>query len=92
MLNEILFVLLVGLNLVDVYTTVRVLRQGGSEMNPIMAWTMDKLGVIPGLLLPKIVVLGAIWFYLPLVPVLVMFGLCCFYLLLVLHNNDEIKK
>ena len=90
--NEILFALLVCLNLFDVYTTVRVLRQGGTEMNPVMAWAMDKVGVIPGLLIPKIVVLGAMGFYLEELPSMVMFGLCCFYVLLVLHNYEKIQK
>ena len=53
--NEMLFTALVVLNVIDVYTTTVILRQGGSELNKAMSWLMDKIGVIPALLVPKVV-------------------------------------
>ena len=91
-LNELFFVTLVILNVLDIYTTLRVLRQGGEELNPVMDWLMDKVGVIPALIVPKATYLIAVGYFLTDLPSMVMFGLCCFYVLLVLHNFGEIKK
>lgn len=40
----VLFVLLVLLQAGDVYTTNRILANGGREANPVIAWVMGKLG------------------------------------------------
>ena len=90
-LNELFFVVLVALNSLDIYTTIRILRQGGTELNPVVSWLMDKVGVIPALIIPKTLFLSACWFFLLDLPTMVMFGLCCFYALIVLHNYGEIN-
>lgn len=92
MINEILFAALVVLNALDVYTTVAILKQGGSEVNPAMAWLMRQLGVAPAMIVAKTIVLGAVWFLLPQVHTLVLVGLVCFYVWVVLHNFGQIKK
>jgi hypothetical protein len=60
-----LFILFAALQVIDAYLTVRVLSQGGRELNPMIAWFMDKLGVIPALVVLKgigiAVVAGLVW-------------------------------
>ncbi len=56
----VLFAVLVVLNVADVWLTNEVLRRGGSEMNPIVRWLMDKLGREVGMILPKAVMLAVL--------------------------------
>lgn len=51
---EIPVVLLVALQLADIATTIRILRAGGVELNPVMRWLMR---------------FGALWIILKLVMV-----------------------
>lgn len=47
-----------ALQVADVTLTTLILRRGGRELNPAMRWLMDKLGTVPGLALPKVVLIG----------------------------------
>lgn len=43
----------------DVWTTARALNSGqGKEANPVMAWMIGKLGLYPGLIIPKAISVG----------------------------------
>ena len=51
--NLILSPIFLLLQLFDFYSTWRILRSGGREMNPIMAWIFKNIGVIKGLIITK---------------------------------------
>ena len=53
-------ILFAALQAVDVTLTALVLRKGGRELNPIMRWFMARLGMIPGLAVPKVIALGVL--------------------------------
>lgn len=44
MITLLSFVLLIGLQLLDVFTTKRILAAGGRELNPIVAFLMTRGG------------------------------------------------
>ena len=90
--NEMLFAALVVLQVLDMYTTVRAMRHGHTEANKYVAWLMDKIGVIPAMLLPKILVMGFFGFYLSEWPWFVLAGLVCFYVWVVQHNYRTVKE
>ena len=87
-----LFAALVLLNVADAVLTVRVLDGGGRELNPIMAKVMGWIGVVPALVVVKVVALAAFyvglgvqapdWVYAPHVTAV----LCGFYGLVVCNN------
>lgn len=56
-----LLFLVVLLQIADVWTTVEILDKGGVEKNPVLAAFMAKAGVVPALLLTKLVFLGGVW-------------------------------
>ena len=61
----ILFALLCLLQVLDVYSTYHVMDQGkGYEANPFMAWCIKRLGLLGGLMLPKLVVFPLLGFVL----------------------------
>lgn len=87
-----LFAALVLLNVADAVLTVRVLDAGGRELNPIMAKAMSWIGVVPALVLLKVVTLAAFYVGLgvevegwPYTAHLTA-GLCGFYGLVVCNN------
>ena len=81
-----LFALLSLEQLADIYSTARILtKPGGVEQNPLMAKLFAALGVVPGLLLVKGVLLGALWLFALDYP-LVLGGLCAFYAWILRHN------
>jgi len=52
--NYILASILVGLQILDFWSTQKILSAGGRELNKLMRILMDKIGVVPALLITKI--------------------------------------
>lgn len=64
---ELILILLVICQLLDIWSTYNILKLGGRELNPVMKFIMDKLGLLPGLILFKgIFILFIIYYYLNL--------------------------
>lgn len=57
---EYLFIYLIVLQLLDGYTTIKILSSGGTELNPLIRKLIDSIGIAKGIILVKIlaVVLG----------------------------------
>ena len=53
---EYLVILLAVLQLGDVFTTERILKANGSELNPVMNWLFNKFGVSSTLIFKAILV------------------------------------
>ncbi len=82
----IVFVLL---NAADIYTTHRVLKQGGRELNPILAKLFEKADPIVVMVTLKLAAVWALWY----VDVYWITALACaVYLYVVVNNYYEIKK
>ncbi|MFH2074789.1 MAG: DUF5658 family protein [Pseudomonadota bacterium] len=96
----ILFGVFVLLNIADVWTTVKVLRGAGRELNPVARWFIERLGIEGGLVILKLVlVLAVIWglnavlWCFGLVYVLLALGvLCAVYVVVVAHNFRTWKR
>ncbi|HJV54317.1 MAG TPA: DUF5658 family protein [Noviherbaspirillum sp.] len=57
-MNLCLFVVLVLLQIADVCTTWHIIRSGiGHEANRLIARIIDDIGLLPGLVLPKVLVM-----------------------------------
>ncbi len=54
-----LLICLVFISIFDIYSTVIILDNGGTEVNPVMNFFMNLIGVVPSLLLTKILALTA---------------------------------
>ena len=67
-LAALLTIILAALQVADVWTTDKVLAKGGREVNPVVAWVMDKTG-------DKWGYVKVAWIYLALVVLWVMYGL-----------------
>lgn len=63
-MQQYLFFIIYGIfvivNILDCVTTVRALQAGGTEANPVMKKVMDLIGVIPALVIMKIIALGVV--------------------------------
>ena len=57
-----LFILLTCMQVLDIVTTYVVLKKGGVELNPIMRKLFDKFGVIPTLLVSKVILLAVVFY------------------------------
>jgi hypothetical protein len=91
-LNEKLLIALIALNVLDAILTVRILKDGGNELNPIMAKMMDRIGDVPALVVVKASMLGALAYLLPTIPYRAMLALCGFYIGVVLWNVKTLKE
>jgi hypothetical protein len=56
----IIYIINVLLQLFDGYSTYRILKNGGREKNPIVKWMMDRVGMVGGLVIAKILALYVI--------------------------------
>ncbi len=48
-----LLAVLIALNIGDILTTLAVIRKGGTEYNPVGRYLMDRIGVLPAMILLK---------------------------------------
>ena len=89
-LSYALLAFLILLQIVDVFTTRRILLAGGRELNPVMRWLVRKLGLMPSLITSKAAVFAACYFILlPYWWVLAL--LCIFYTGIFLFNLRAMK-
>jgi hypothetical protein len=60
---EILVLIIVVLQLLDIYTTDAILDLGGKELNPVLDKFFKIVGVLPGLLISKTIFVGVLFYY-----------------------------
>lgn len=56
----ILLTLFILLQIADSLTTVHILKNGGREANPVMNWLFQKIGMIPSLVIMKVLLIGIV--------------------------------
>ena len=82
-----LIYLLLALQVLDLATTIYVLRKGtGTEGNPLARKLMAFFGPELGLALPKLLIAGVIWTVRDTTPPIVFAGLCVLYIAIVANN------
>ncbi len=90
-MTSTLFALFCVLQALDVYTTDRALRQGGRELNPLLAKLFEVVGDhLPVLIASKLLITAAVWYY--IADPVWLGGLCIFYGLVVFNNFNQIKS
>jgi hypothetical protein len=86
--NTALLVFFILLQIGDIYTTHSVLKQGGRELNPILAKLFEKADPIVVMVTLKLAAVWALWY-------VNMWGLtlaaCVVYVLVVANNFREIR-
>jgi len=88
MIVALLFIFIL-LQIADSLTTVHILKQGGREANPALAWLFDKVGMIPSLVVMKLLAIGAVtWAW----NLWITVALCVFYMGVVGWNSYQIWK
>lgn len=90
-LNYALFLILVALQAADAYTTWRVLRGGGRELNPVLRVLMDRIGIVPALAVVKLVAVLFVGLFL-LEHAVILLGLIAVYVLVVWNNWQQLRK
>lgn len=90
-----LVVFLIALNAIDVYTTYKILKNGGSELNKVVKWLIDRLGLLKGLVASKVIIIPIIIAELYYEPAsfdyVVMALVCGWYAWVVYHNIKEAR-
>lgn len=86
-----LIYILIALQVLDAVSTVIALDGGGHEVNPILKKIMDKIGVIPALVLVKGAAIAFFWYYQELLPDPLVLLLCLGYVW-ILYNNIQVIR
>lgn len=89
-MTSILILLLVALNVADILLTLRIIKQGGRELNPLLAWLMTRIGIKPALIVSKAVLLVAAALVLRSPAILTL--LCLAYAAVVWHNWRQLRQ
>ena len=84
--------LLIALQVADIITTIIALQGPAHESNPIIKKLMDKIGIVPALVLVKGGFIAFLWYYQAMLPQAVLLLLCAFYAYIIYHNVQTIKK
>ena len=88
-MTYLLLAIFVLLQIGDVWTTYNVIQSNkGHEGNAIMAWLMDKLGILPAFFVMKVSALVAVYF-LPWQAILVLDAI---YAYVVYQNYQILRK
>lgn len=93
----VFFLLLFVLQIADTWTTWRVLSLGGHEENPPLAWLMKRLGVVPALVVVKLVAMAPLAMLVkvsssaPLVQFILALSIGL-YTWVVVHNKQQLAK
>lgn len=90
--KEMFFAALCCLSILCVYTAYKILRQGRIDVDPLTDWLIERVGVCAALIIPMTLVLGLTWYFLEVLPVMVLFGICCVYVLIVLNNFEDLQE
>ena len=88
-MNTGLLVLFCLLQAADVYTTLTVLKQGGRELNPVLAKLFQKADPLAVMVGVKLVGVWALWW---VNLAWLTFAACLVYAYVVVRNYWEIKK
>ena len=84
-----LLFLLIALQVADAFLTVKILKDGGQELNPVMRWVMGKLGVVGAMAAvktPFVLLVAAVW------TETLTFWVCVLYIGVVGWNTYQVLK
>jgi len=90
MISIILLILFAVLQIADGVTTITALKSGRSEGNPILLWAMNRVKIIPALVVFKLAYMGLVGglvYYYPSVYLDVAIGVLCGIYCWVIYNN-----
>jgi hypothetical protein len=85
-----LLIAIILLQIADLWTTWKVLNEGGNEKNPAMAFLMNWIGVLPALILTKALAI-TLCVLIYLVQPYVLIPLIIFYGVVVVRNFKQMK-
>ena len=88
-MNTSLLILFALLQAADVYTTLTVLKQGGRELNPVLAKLFAKFDPLSVLVITKLLGVWALWW---VNLAWLTFAACLVYAYVVVRNYLEIEK
>lgn len=85
-----LILLFAALQVSDAVLTLLILRDGGRELNPIMRWLMDKIGIVPALVWVKLGLVAAVAVWVQSVWLLAVF--VAIYIAVVAFNARNYER
>jgi hypothetical protein len=89
--EQILCAIFTLLQVIDVWTTHKIMSSGGRELNPVMDWFFKKFGVLPSIIVAKVAVLIIAWLYL-ISNIEIVFVICVFYIFIVINNLKQMNR
>ena len=94
-LSYIILVIFIILQIGDIITTIKALKTHTNvESNPIIKFIMGKIGIIPTLLLTKIIVIGILFsamFFYPSTLLTILIGMLDILYCWVVWNNTKLS-
>lgn len=87
-----LFTIWVLLNIVDTIITLKILKRGGSELNPLLAYLFNKFTPLAVMAATKGVVLIVVFIFIEQIPIEALVILNAAYLFLTFWNLSEYRK
>jgi len=82
-----------ALQIMDIYSTINVIKLGGREMNKLLVLLMEKLGNLWALVLMKSVIIAAVagaWIFLEDTPLIAILCLLTFIYVYVVFQNFKV--
>lgn len=90
--SYVLFGTFVFLQVVDSVLTIKALKLGGREVNPLLRKAFEKYGVVPSLVVVKSAMIGVVAAFLPMLPQWLMLLFVAVYLWVAYNNYGVVEK
>ena len=89
---ETILALFILLQYADGWTTYRILKRDGRELNPVLAKLFDQFGAFPSLIVSKVTYVAAgVWLYVDQ-QMEILLLLSAIYAWVVWHNFRQLRK
>lgn len=89
-------ILLIGfiviMQIIDIYTTVKILENGGVELNPLLRKAMNAIEIIPALVISKLLLLATLWLLYPYIGMVGLGAVVVVYIIVVANNLNALRK
>lgn len=92
MMPELLFAVFVALNVLDAAMTLRILKAGGMELNPLMRWFFSKMPPLAAMVLLKGAAITTVGYFLGELPLVAVGAIALVYLIVCVNNALVLRK
>ena len=85
----LLFIVFAILQIADGVTTFKIIKAGGCELNPVVKYAIENIGLVQGLVIAKAISIGLGYFLLVNSQATTLLVVSCIYAAVIINNGIQ---